>query len=276
MRHCYWRCVFCYCNFRYGSTCGLFFLPWVRFLFYQHAFSFSNYEQKLLNAATPPALYYKERLILEKMVLSVLLVNVTTTDLFRDDSQYARLNISRFSSPRRPRSLTELSQQSFAKKGFHEIPFYSDVDLNVYFFVSLLVGTPPQRQSVILDTGSSLLGFPCNHCINCGRHIDPPFDPRISQTGYWVSCKHPMCVIRFCTTSLPRGKCKYFQGYSEGSEVSGAYFSDLVAIGETEKRSSFVRYHHIGCHSSETNLFLNQVMLIDVSCFSLPHSTSAV
>ena len=31
-----------------------------------------------------------------------------------------------------------------------------------YFYSLVYVGTPPQRQTVILDTGSSILAFPCS------------------------------------------------------------------------------------------------------------------
>ena len=31
-----------------------------------------------------------------------------------------------------------------------------------YFYSLMYVGTPPQRQTVILDTGSSILAFPCD------------------------------------------------------------------------------------------------------------------
>ena len=35
----------------------------------------------------------------------------------------------------------------------------------------VLVGEPPQRVSVILDSGSSLLAFPCTGCSHCGPLI---------------------------------------------------------------------------------------------------------
>ena len=38
-------------------------------------------------------------------------------------------------------------------------------------FAYLWVGTPPQRQSVILDTGSFHTGFPCDPCTDCGDYL---------------------------------------------------------------------------------------------------------
>ena len=38
-------------------------------------------------------------------------------------------------------------------------------------YAYLWVGTPPQRQTVILDTGSYRTGFPCDPCSNCGDYL---------------------------------------------------------------------------------------------------------
>merc|ERR1711865_872023 len=61
-----------------------------------------------------------------------------------------------------------LSKQSDGKKvqtglpsGFHTIPVYGTDDLK-YYYVNIYVGTPPQKQSVIIDTGSDYLAFPCS------------------------------------------------------------------------------------------------------------------
>lgn len=145
-----------------------------------------------------------------------------------------------------------------SKQQSHAIPFYGGVDRNVYFFTSLLVGTPAQRQSVILDTGSSLLGFPCTYCLKCGRHMDAPFNPTASSSHKWLSCFDSHCYSASCTLFAPSRACAYMQDYSEGSKVAGAYFSDVIAIGEATSHSKFVRYDHIGCHTEETRLFVSQ------------------
>ena len=58
---------------------------------------------------------------------------------------------------------------------------YGSVDLG-YYYVDIYVGTPPVKQTVIVDTGSTLTAFPCTGCINCGSHIDPWFDPNQSSS----------------------------------------------------------------------------------------------
>jgi len=49
------------------------------------------------------------------------------------------------------------------------------------------VGTPPQRVSVILDTGSHHTAFPCVGC-NCGKHMDALFDHTQSSTAELKTC----------------------------------------------------------------------------------------
>lgn len=57
-------------------------------------------------------------------------------------------------------------------------------------FAYVYAGTPPQRVSVIVDTGSHFTAFPCAECSNCGSHTDPYWDASKSSTSTVVSCKH--------------------------------------------------------------------------------------
>eukprot|EP00923_Selenidium_pygospionis_P054654 GHVN01095235.1.p1 GENE.GHVN01095235.1~~GHVN01095235.1.p1 ORF type:complete len:575 (-),score=65.09 GHVN01095235.1:281-1855(-) len=113
---------------------------------------------------------------------------------------------------------------------------------------------PPQRQSVILDSGSSLLAFPCKGCSLCGSHIDSPFDFSVSKTAEWLLCHSPKCF-----SGCGEAKhCHYTQSYSEGSSIAGHYFKDVVALGDIERNNTFVPYDYIGCHTRETKLFTTQ------------------
>eukprot|EP00918_Siedleckia_nematoides_P079199 GHVU01173461.1.p1 GENE.GHVU01173461.1~~GHVU01173461.1.p1 ORF type:complete len:235 (+),score=28.68 GHVU01173461.1:67-771(+) len=125
-----------------------------------------------------------------------------------------------------------------------------------YYFVDILVGNPPQRQSVILDSGSSLLGFPCKGCTHCGNHIDAPFNFSASTTARWLDCHDKECFSG-CGTE---NHCRYSQGYSEGSSIAGHYFIDSVALGDFPRHNKPVEYKHIGCHNRETKLFTTQVL----------------
>lgn len=49
-------------------------------------------------------------------------------------------------------------------------------------FAYLYLGTPSQRQAVILDTASSWTAFPCTGCKDCGSHLNEYFNPALSTT----------------------------------------------------------------------------------------------
>lgn len=57
-------------------------------------------------------------------------------------------------------------------------------------FAYVYVGSPPQRVSVIIDTGSHFTAFPCAECKNCGSHTDPHWDHHKSSTSAIVSCEN--------------------------------------------------------------------------------------
>ena len=55
-------------------------------------------------------------------------------------------------------------------------------------YVNFFVGTPPQRVSVIVDTGSHYTAFPCNGCGGCGTHTDTYYDQKKSSTSEELKC----------------------------------------------------------------------------------------
>jgi len=128
---------------------------------------------------------------------------------------------------------------------------YGNIDKYAYYYVDLLVGTPPQRASVILDTGSSLGAFPCASCTHCGQHIDPLFDFAKSSSARWVDCGNA------CDASCSKNHCKYHQGYQEGSAIDGYYFEDYVRLGDVNQKNPAV-FARMGCHQSENKLFYTQ------------------
>eukprot|EP00968_Pinguiococcus_pyrenoidosus_P011574 scaffold940_cov262-Pinguiococcus_pyrenoidosus.AAC.7 len=56
-------------------------------------------------------------------------------------------------------------------------------------FAYLWVGTPAQRVSVIVDTGSGITAFPCNGCNGCGSHTDPYFNADKSSSSHELQCQ---------------------------------------------------------------------------------------
>lgn len=50
----------------------------------------------------------------------------------------------------------------------HVIPLHGNTSLG-YYYANIYIGSPPQKQSVIVDTGSGQLALPCEKCISCGK-----------------------------------------------------------------------------------------------------------
>ncbi len=98
-------------------------------------------------------------------------------------------------------------------------------------YVDLYCGTPPQRQTVIVDTGSSQTAFPCSECEDCGSekyHTGPLFDESESSTFLSYDCDS--CSMR-STCNEEQDRCDIEQYYSEGSYWTAYEAMDTCYIG---------------------------------------------
>jgi len=112
------------------------------------------------------------------------------------------------------------------------------------------IGTPPQRQSVIIDTGSHYTAFPCSGCSECGEHTD----------GYWNMKKSKTASVPKCQNSLP---CTISQVYQEGSSWEAIKVVDKLWVGGADVKrfpeaSAFAMDFMFGCQTTETGLFRTQ------------------
>ena len=81
-----------------------------------------------------------------------------------------------------------LSQAPGPALGKHVIPLYGNSSLG-YYYANLYIGSPPQQQSVIVDTGSGILALPCSKCTSCGyKHLNIPFKIQDSNSTKFVTC----------------------------------------------------------------------------------------
>lgn len=121
-------------------------------------------------------------------------------------------------------------------------------------FAYAFVGTPPQRQSLIVDTGSHYTSFPCDSCKYCGKHTDPYWKPSDSSTA----------VVPKCTVKGKKGLCEFEQKYAEGSEWQAYKVQDKLWMGgiqptlvpDAEKYSVDFEF---GCQTSNKGLFKSQL-----------------
>jgi len=105
-------------------------------------------------------------------------------------------------------------------------------------YVDVWVGTPPQRQTVIVDTGSGVTAFPCSGCKDCGRsyHTDSFFVEDDSVTFRMLSCDD--CFKGSCGRGITKAGssgseriCKLSMSYSEGSKWSAYEAVDSAYAG---------------------------------------------
>ena len=153
-------------------------------------------------------------------------------------------------------------------------------------YVDLWVGTPkPQRQTVIVDTGSQITAFPCIDCDDCGEsyHTDHYYDHSKSDTFRKLDCDE--CVLGHCYGS--NDFCSMGLSYQEGSSwkayesVDVAYAGGLhnkpvtgaASVPTSEKENpngltggnmpqgaSDFRFNlHFGCENKITGLFKTQL-----------------
>jgi hypothetical protein len=125
-------------------------------------------------------------------------------------------------------------------------------------------GTPPQRASVIADTGSGLMAFPCSGCDGCGSHTDQPFQADNSSTLVHVTCaQQSFFQCKECRDTS--NTCGISQSYMEGSSWKASVVEDVVFLGgeasfqDEAMRDRYGTHFQFGCQSSETGLFVTQV-----------------
>ncbi|MED6143293.1 hypothetical protein PIB30_004794 [Stylosanthes scabra] len=92
--------------------------------------------------------------------------------------------------------------------------------------VTLPIGTPPQAQQMILDTGSQLSWIQCHN----KKAVKPPptasFDPSLSSTFSLLPCTHPLCKPQIPDFTLPTScdqnrLCHYSYFYADGTYAEG-------------------------------------------------------
>ncbi|CBJ25999.1 aspartyl protease [Ectocarpus siliculosus] len=145
---------------------------------------------------------------------------------------------------------------------FEETPLFLGYGTH---FAYIYAGTPPQRASVIINTGSHFSAFPCSECRSCGNHTDPYWDPSQSSTAHIVTCDETeRCHGAYKCQSDK--KCVLREHYTEGSSWRAKQVDDLLWVGErtlsdSQKHddSAFSVDFTFGCIESLTGLFKTQL-----------------
>jgi hypothetical protein len=129
------------------------------------------------------------------------------------------------------------------------VPFhYSDT-----LMVEVLVGTPPQKQRMVLDTGSELSWLYCAH----KDSNPPPFDPTLSPSYNTVPCNSSVCSEKTIDFPVPtscdaKSLCYFTYTYADGTDVEGNLGSDVVTLQPSNPTAAPLRIPGVvlGCASS--------------------------
>ncbi|GMY24812.1 aspartic proteinase PCS1 [Fagus crenata] len=138
------------------------------------------------------------------------------------------------------------------------IPSYnykSTFKYSMALIVSLPIGTPPQTQQMVLDTGSQLSWIQCHNKTPTKPPPTPSFDPTLSSSFSVLPCNHPICKPRVPDFTLPTScdqnrLCHYSYFYADGTLAEG----NLVREKFTFSPSRITPPLTLGCaqDSSET------------------------
>lgn len=108
-----------------------------------------------------------------------------------------------------------------------------------YYYLEAFVGTPSQKQTLILDTGSNMTIFPCKGCKKCRNHLNKNFDPTSSDTFRPIHKNTDFLGWKCKFFNEAKNECAFHQGYTEGSAYIGnryalkdfCYFRAVLILG---------------------------------------------
>eukprot|EP00262_Sarcandra_glabra_P007224 TRINITY_DN19895_c0_g2_i1.p1 TRINITY_DN19895_c0_g2~~TRINITY_DN19895_c0_g2_i1.p1 ORF type:complete len:447 (+),score=43.96 TRINITY_DN19895_c0_g2_i1:51-1391(+) len=112
--------------------------------------------------------------------------------------------------------------------------------------VSLPIGTPPQTQYMVLDTGSQLSWIQC-----LKKTLQKPpssFDPSLSSSFSDLPCNTPLCKPRIPDYTLPTScdqnrLCHYSYFYADGTLAEGNLVREKISLSNSQTTPPLI----LGC-----------------------------
>ncbi|KAL2541241.1 Eukaryotic aspartyl protease family protein [Abeliophyllum distichum] len=152
---------------------------------------------------------------------------------------------------------TTIVNSACTDKASGEMPLYSGADFQSgEYFVSLSIGSPPQKFVMIADTGSDLTWVNCEyrcHGPSCGGNR------RIFHADHSWSFDTVPCSSRMCKVDLenlfslpdkcpsPDAPCAFQYRYLSGPDAPGIFAKETVTFGLTSGREEKIHDMLVGC-----------------------------
>ena len=135
-----------------------------------------------------------------------------------------------------------------------------------YYYMDIYLGDHTARESLIIDTGSSMITFPCIECRDCGlNHYNSRYD-HSKSSGYQKMDSHVDFMGWKCGDGNSKS-CPFSVSYVEGSGYEGHLIQDylmvkdeLVKFNVEKKRGDSIEKYRgvVGCTVKETGKFSEQ------------------
>ncbi|PIN11937.1 Aspartyl protease [Handroanthus impetiginosus] len=126
--------------------------------------------------------------------------------------------------------------------------YQSSFKYSMALIVSLPIGTPPQNQQMVLDTGSQLSWIQCHQKSPQKPPPTTSFDPSLSSSFSVLPCNHPLCKPRIPDFSLPttcdqKRLCHYSYFYADGTLAEGNLVREKFTFSNSQSTPPLI----LGC-----------------------------
>ncbi|PIN11030.1 Aspartyl protease [Handroanthus impetiginosus] len=126
--------------------------------------------------------------------------------------------------------------------------YKSSFKYSMALIVSLPIGTPPQAQQMVLDTGSQLSWIQCHRKSPRKPPPTTSFDPSLSSSFSVLPCNHLVCKPRIPNFTLPttcdqNRFCHYSYFYADGTLAEGNLVRERFTFSRSRTTSPLI----LGC-----------------------------